>query len=182
MQLRLPLLSLALLALLVSTCKAVVVHPDGYGYAYLCSFNRDNLQVTCGGITCTATKPGWFSGSVLPAGMYRIGPLNTDKSVTWYNLYPKSGGSYWDYYSGVPALSCRAGFALHGGSYSKGCITVTDDSCLDQLADYLNQFSSAYFTAKECSACTGPNCLWGKCWCGEGTVQRRYIGHLSVYN
>lgn len=175
-------LTLLVLAMLVSICNAVVVLPDGGGYWYTCSFNRDNLQVTCGGTTCTATKPGWLSGSLLPAGVYRIGPLNTAKSVTWYNLYPLSGGSYWDYYSGVPGLSCRAGFALHGGSYSEGCITVTSDSCMEQIASYLNQLSSLYFSAKECNACTGPNCWWGKCRCGEGNVGRQYIGRLNVYN
>ena len=173
-------LATVLFVLLQATeSSAYVAYPESPEYT--CTFHRGTRQVTCGGVTCTTQQAGWFSGSLLPAGTYRIGPLNTGKSVTWYNLYPYSDGKYWDYNSKVPGLGCRGGFALHGGSYSEGCITVTNDDCMDQIASHLNGFSASSFQVNECNAIWGPNCLSGRCRNGIGTLTRSYICSLKVY-
>ena len=44
----------------------------------------------------------------------------------WFKLYrQRVSGGYWDYHTKVPELGCHGGFAIHPGSYSEGCITVT---------------------------------------------------------
>ena len=141
--------------------------------AQTCTFSRSSGHLTCGGYTCSAVR----ADNLLPSGHYRIG----SSSSTWFKLYPYSGGNYWDYHSGVPGLQCRAGFAIHGGGYSEGCITVTSPSCMDQIASYLHRQRSTSFTVNECNACSlSPNCFWGRCWCGVGTLNRVYIGSLYV--
>ena len=161
---------------------AVTAGPDDPpGNDFTCVFYRTSGQVTCGSISCNAVKPSWPS-RLLPPGLYGIGPLNTDQMVTWYNLYPLSDGDFWDFHSGVPELGCLSGFALHGGTYSEGCITVTDDTCMASMANYLNAISATTLTVKQCAACPGPNCFLSTCVCGEGDLTRTYIGILQVNN
>ena len=142
--------------------------------AQTCTFYHSSGRLTCGPNACTAVR----TNSLLPAGHYLIG----SSSNTWFNLYPYSGGNYWDYHSGVPGLGCRAGFAIHSGSYSKGCITVTDSPCMARIASYLSRRPLNSITVNECNDCFGPNCLFGRCRCGIGTLRRSYIGSLYVYN
>lgn len=162
------------------TAVLLVVMQATASSAYTCQFYLSTAKVTCGGVTCTAATSWWYK--LLPAGFYRIGPKNSGKSVPWYNLYPYSDKNYWDYHSEVPALGCRGGFALHGGSFSEGCITVTDNDCMAQIESYLNGLSSSTFTVNECKDAWGPNCLFSNCQNGIGTLSRSYIGSLKVYN
>lgn len=155
--------------------------------AETCTFSRSSAQITCGSISCTAVRPGWlfsFTSDLLPPGHYRIGPVyypyKSGERRTWYDLYPYSDGNYWDYHSGVPRLDCRRGFALHNGERSRGCITLTD-TCMGDIANYLNQLPSNDFTVNQCNACFGYNCWGSRCRCGVGTLTASYIGTLYVY-
>lgn len=141
--------------------------------AQTCTFSRSSGQLRCGRYTCTAVR----TNDLLPPGYYRIGP----QSSIWFQLFPYSGGNYWDYHSGVPGLNCRGGFAIHSGTYSEGCITVTS-SCMAQIASYLNSQHLSPFTVNQCNACPGFNCWWSRCRCGIGTLNKSYLGSLRVTN
>jgi hypothetical protein len=52
-------------------------------------------------------------------------PTSSDRSK-WYLIEPQFS-------------TTRSRMHLHPGSVSAGCVTVTDKSCFDQLADVLNE-------------------------------------------
>ena len=188
MQLHL-LSQLALLALLVSA--RAFDRPSGSGSGsgdasggddiFKCIFKHATGQLTCGRITCKVITNIFSHGKVCPPGVYRVGSHDYTKSIPWYNLYPLSHGSYW-YNSKVPGLSCEGGFALHGGDYVLGTITVIDDICMKKLAILLDKLSSDVFGAKICKACkVVPDCWWKKCSCGSTIIPKEYITVLYVY-
>ena len=145
----------------------------GRSSAATCTYSRSSNRVTCGGVTCSAATPGWFS-SKLPSGDYRIGDYPSRSG--WFRLYKYSNGHYWDYHTKIPEESCRGGFALHGGSFSEGCITVTDDSCFNRLTRVINRYRSKSFSARECLTC-----FWGGCRRGHSNVSRTYKATLRAY-
>ena len=188
MQLHLLPSLLALLVLLVSA--RAFDRPSGSGSASAsgsgddifkqCIFKHVTGQIICKEITCNVITNTFSHGKVLPSGAYFIGSRDITRIDPWYNLYPLSRGSYWDN-SAVPGLSCEGGFALHGGDYVLGTITVIDDSCMEELAILLDQRSSEMFGAKICKSCTiVPDCWWKRCSCGSSTIPREYIAVLYV--
>mmetsp|Transcript_46445 Transcript_46445/g.41489 ORF Transcript_46445/g.41489 Transcript_46445/m.41489 type:complete len:166 (+) Transcript_46445:79-576(+) len=138
-----------------------------------CNYRASTDQITCWGptetVTCSSVHDPTYS---LPKGEYWIGPATTSHWGGWFNLYPINGDRIWDYHTKVPAFDCEGGFALHEGSRTLGCITITDNQCWDRL--YRQIFSSTITrTMDECSGCF---CLVG-CRCGlgqsQGSVQRQ---------
>eukprot|EP00484_Ammonia_sp_Unknown_P005116 CAMPEP_0197075770 /NCGR_PEP_ID=MMETSP1384-20130603/211780_1 /TAXON_ID=29189 /ORGANISM="Ammonia sp." /LENGTH=219 /DNA_ID=CAMNT_0042514619 /DNA_START=81 /DNA_END=740 /DNA_ORIENTATION=- len=131
--------------------------------------------ITCYGptetVTCSSVEPGWFEFP-LPTGVYWVGPATTTHGAFgWLNLYPvTANGGIWDYHTKVPEFSCEGGFALHEGTYSKGCITVTDGTCWDRLYAQITRNSLSYKSMDECLTC-----IWGACRSGttRNTVQRQ---------
>ncbi len=144
--------------------------------------DQGTRKVACGGISCTIVD----SNSLVPLSSYRIGPLNTAKAPTiWYNLYPYTGnnlypyypsdGRYWDYHTQVPGLGCRGGFGLHNGTSSGGCITVTNNTCMESIKQHLDGLPVNPFNVSECKVCFHNGCLFG-----IGTLEKDYIGDLTV--
>lgn len=118
--------------------------------------------------------PPWWH-SKLPAGYYYIG--NYGYRGNWFRLYrQRVGGGFWDYHTQIPEESCRGGFALHPGSYSKGCITVKDSDCYDRLKNVINGYPAIWFSVYECSWCT-----WGYCYGGISTTSALCTTDLQVY-
>ena len=141
--------------------------------AAFCNYYRNSNRVTCGRVTCSAASPPWWSMR-LPRGYYRLGV--SDSRSNWFDLYPRrSNGQYWDYHTKVPEYGCEGGFALHGGSFSRGCVTVTDWTCFNRLSrEITSRYSGRQFTARECL-----RCFFGQCRGGLGTVRRSYITDLQ---
>ena len=158
---------------LVTTVFLLLAVLTGGSSAATCTYSRSANRVTCGGVTCSAASPGNPS-SKLPRGHYLIGdyPYRND----WFKLYKYGRGRYWDYHTLIPEESCRGGFALHGGSISEGCITVTNASCFNRLARVIKRYRSQSFSARECRGCG-----WGRCFLGYRYVSRRYRATLRSY-
>lgn len=132
-------------------------------FAATCSYYRSSNQITCGGVTCDTLATVDGNGK-LPPGYYYIGNFRYRGSVPWFNLYKqKVGGSagFWDYYTQIPEESCRGGFALHPGTYSLGCITVTSDSCFQNIKQVITAFSVIQFDVTKCRGCVFGICIFG---------------------
>ena len=177
---------LALLVLLISDHTFCLYSGSGSGKGggafFTCVFKHTTGKVTCGQISCDVVTDTFFHGKVLPSGVYRISPRDDTRSVTWYNLYPLSRGRYWDFNSEVPGLSCEGGYALHGGDYVLGTITVIDDTCMEEISILLDVQSTNVFGARTCKTCPlVPDCWWKTCSCGEAEIPRGYIAILYVY-
>ena len=124
-----------------------------------CTYYRSTNRITCGrswwglgGVTCSTavTDPS----TKLPAGYYYLGDYGYHD--TWFKLYrQRNDGGFWDYHTEIPELSCRAGFALHPGSTTRGCITVTDHTCYDRLKNEITKYQAVRFTVYECLRCYG---------------------------
>ena len=127
--------------------------------AATCTYYRSSNRITCGSVTCRTRSPPWWSGGKLPAGYYYIGDYGY--KGTWFKLYrQRVAGGYWDYHSRVPELTCRGGFALHPGTYSRGCITVSDNNCYNRLKNVITRYPAIWFSVHECSIVS---CLVGSC-------------------
>ncbi len=134
--------------------------------AATCTYYRDSNQITCGSVTCDTEEPSWWSGGKLPAGYYYIGDYGYNGN--WFKLYRERVGSgFWDYHTKVPELNCRGGFALHPGSISEGCITVTDNDCYSDIANVITNYPAIWFSVYECS-----QCFLGYCLGGTSTISR----------
>ena len=143
-------------------------------YAATCTYDRSSNIIGCGSVRCKAVSPPWWH-SKLPAGYYYIG--NYGYRGNWFRLYrQRVGGGFWDYHTQIPEESCRGGFALHPGSYSKGCITVKDSDCYDRLKNVINGYPAIWFSVYECSWCT-----WGYCYGGISTTSALCTTDLQVY-
>ena len=134
--------------------------------AATCTYYRSSNQITCGSVTCRTRSPGWWSGGKLPAGYYYIGDYGYNGN--WFKLYrQRPAGGYWDYHSKVPELRCRGGFALHPGTISEGCITVSDNNCYNRLKNVITRYPAISFSVHECLTC-----LFGSCRGGTSTISR----------
>ena len=101
----------------------------------------------------------------LPAGCYRIGHprIHPKKSILWSNLYRQKNNKdgWWDYSTGNPEIDCRGQFALHPGVVSKGCITVTDQSCFFNLMKAIkNNHPNRQFEVHKCKFCVLGECFF----------------------
>ena len=142
-------------------------------YAATCTYDRSANLIRCGSVTCSAASPPWWQRK-LPAGYYYIGDYGYKK--TWFKLYrQRAAGGFWDYHTRIPEQSCRGGFALHPGSYSAGCITVTDDYCYNRLKNVITGYSAIWFSVYECRWCR-----WGTCLRGTSTISRLCTTDLQV--
>ena len=133
--------------------------------AATCTYYRSSSRITCGSVTCTAIAPSRDSEK-LPAGYYYIGDYGY--RGTWFKLYrQRARGGYWDYHTLIPELGCRGGFALHPGTYSEGCITVTDNNCYRRLKNVITRYPAIWFSVRRCHWCR-----WGVCFGGTSTTSR----------
>ena len=151
--------------------------------AAFCTYSRSSNTVRCGSVTCDTDDAGT---SELPAGYYYIGDhyIHAKHNLPWFNLYRQrsSGEGFWDYYTEVPELGCRSGFGLHSGSYSDGCITVTNSNCFTRLKnEIVNNFPVIPFDVYECRIChqswwgSGHRCAWTQ------TISRPCTADLQSY-
>lgn len=156
--------SLLTTSLLLATTIIIGVLP--LSQAAFCTYYWSSNRVRCGSVTCNTVNAG---SSELPAGDYLIGMYYSRRGTPWFNLYrQRSSGGYWDYSTQVPELGCRGGFGLHSGSYSLGCITVTDSGCFTRLKNEINRRYSSRdfeFNAYKCLGCysyrwLGSGCVW----------------------
>ena len=142
--------------------------------AATCTYDRSSNEITCGSVTCSAEAPSTDSDK-LPAGYYYIGEYGYKD--TWFKLYrQRPGGDYWDYHTLVPELGCRGGFALHPGTISEGCITVSDNSCYERLKNVIDQNRAKSFSAYECLRCISrwEVCVWTR------PISRTYTADLQA--
>ena len=125
--------------------------------AATCTYYRSSNRITCGSVTCRTRSPGWWSRGKLPAGYYYIDDYGY--KGTWFKLYrQRVAGGYWDYHSRVPELTCCGGFTLHPGTYSRGCITVSDNNCYEHLKNVITQsISSDIFLSTWIQHCELPS-------------------------
>ena len=132
-------------------------------FGAFCTYNRNSDYVLCGSVYCDTQSPS-SPNDKLPAGDYYVGNFYHHGSTPWFNLYPRKKGTndYWDYHTKVPELGCRGGFALHSGTISEGCITVSDDGCFNNLKMQITYYFPVIdFTVKECRGCST---YWSSCW------------------
>jgi len=143
----------------------------GRTFAATCTYYRNSNRITCGSVTCDTERASWFSGGQLPAGNYYLGEYGYRGN--WFKLYrAKVGGGWWDYHTKIPELGCRGGFALHPGTSSRGCITVTDDDCYSRLKDVINRNRAVSFSVYECLSC-------GRSWWSSSYRCRRGTNTIS---
>ena len=142
----------------------------GRTFAATCTYYRSSNRITCGSVTCDSALLD--SRSQLPAGYYYLGEYGY--KGTWFKLYRANvGGGFWDYHTKIPELGCRGGFALHPGTYSAGCITVTDSTCYNRLKDVINRYRAVSFSVYECLSCGRSG--WSssyRCRRGTSTISR----------
>ena len=144
--------------------------------AATCSNHHVSNQITCGSVTCAAVSD--VNGGKLPTGYYYIGNLYQHRfGVPWFNLYKQKadGTGFWDYHTKIPEESCRGGFGLHVGSISEGCITITDNSCFNELSQVIMGYPIINFTVTECSGC-----YFGHCWGGTSQTSAPCTTDLEV--
>lgn len=113
-----------------------------------CVYYRERLRLHCYSTSgrfaaCATKKPSVSSstqrGGPPPRGEYLIGKIYQHMGRDWYNLYPKkrSSNAYWDYYYKSPDTG-RSHIALHPGTVTLGCVTVTSNSCWNLIRDRVN--------------------------------------------
>ena len=66
---------------------------------------------------------------------------NNNKGKNWVFLYPEKmsyegGSNYWDYYCENPDTE-RSQIALHPGTRTLGCISITEGTCWQKLENLL---------------------------------------------
>lgn len=147
--------------------------PSVFHHITLFIFNtrRNGNYLKCDTKPAVNSDPAVNKGPA-PNGAYAIGPVykNTQHGISWANLYPRkrNGEGWWDYYRANPDVpGSRSHIALHPGSLSYGCVTVTDFSCWSKLESMLKSKSGDYITVS-------------KTWWRTATVNR--IGVLRVKN
>ena len=134
--------------------------------AATCTYYRSSNRITCGSVTCSTASPPWWSSGKLPAGYYYLGDYGYNGN--WFKLYrQRASGGFWDYHTQIPERSCRGGFALHPGSYSAGCITVTNSNCYNRLKNVITSYPAIWFSVYECRGC-----FLGSCRFGTNTISR----------
>ena len=162
---------------------ATILMMSTSSHGAFCTYYRNSNSIMCGSVTCSTASPT-NEADKLPPGYYYIGNYYTHPrhGVPWFNLYrQRNGGGFWDYHTEIPELGCRGGFGLHSGSFSLGCVTVTE-SCFSQLRNEINRhYSEINFNAYECRGCherwrwigSGYSCYWTK------TISRVRTGDLQ---
>ncbi|MBI4220678.1 MAG: DUF4157 domain-containing protein [Chloroflexi bacterium] len=107
-------------------------------YPYVACFDGSTVYVRKNGRTHSCPAVTGTRGEPTPNGTYLIRRQGEAQRTRWY----RSGRARW-YLLEPQFPTTRSRMHLHPGGVSAGCITVTDDSCFDQLAEILNSPGTA---------------------------------------
>lgn len=100
---------------------------------YAACYDGTNVFASKNGRTHSCPAVTGSIGAPTPNGIYCIRQQGAAQRTRWYRDRSK-------WYLIEPQFSTtRSRMHLHPGSVSAGCVTVTDKSCFDQLADVLNE-------------------------------------------